>query len=461
MNKINFFDGSIRVERIDLDVNKQWIGTFEESVASENENHPIALYAKTLRKLRTLSQDISSCRDEILYAQKFKSKLNELGERLGLLKEHFSVDTNGDPLLVRGMNGEHIISPTHFERGAYFSHPHADHQLNVCSNQIPSIKIGKYVRFGRNAAVNAGGNITIGDGVWLSPGCLLLRQDHDPYGIPAIGARTTAMTRLPPIRLCDYAWVGRDAMMGWNGDYIGKASIIGTRSFVNSWVGDYSIVGDHGRILQYLPFKAFFLEKYKPTIDELMKITDWEAINSEWLNIYNNSDKDDYYDQQICEYLPEPKSRKVAALLIEPQNTAMLKLTSKYVTDVISSNREKFANFLQWTQDEKHNNIRFRSDLDFNTLPFSTAGYYHYRRKIGYDLVIVNNAPQEPGIVYHFLEELERILSVGGHLLYPISHFKDITRTFQDLEMTKMKTVKDIKIGTECFILIKKIDQEI
>lgn len=64
---------------------------------------------------------------------------------------------------------------------------------------MPSIKIGQYVRFGRNAAVNAGGDVEIGDGVWLSPGSQLLRQDHDPYGRLSIGSRTVAMTPITDV----------------------------------------------------------------------------------------------------------------------------------------------------------------------------------------------------------------------------------------------------------------------
>ncbi|MEV6029496.1 hypothetical protein [Streptomyces sp. NPDC052036] len=117
-----------------------------------------------------------------------KKFLGELAAELGLPEGHFSVDTSGDPLLVREGTGQHWILPTHFEGGAYFSAP-----------------------FGKGSGINAGGDITIGDGAWLSPGSPLLRQDHSAYGRPSIGARTVSMTHQPGIVLRDYAWMGHKA----------------------------------------------------------------------------------------------------------------------------------------------------------------------------------------------------------------------------------------------------------
>jgi acetyltransferase-like isoleucine patch superfamily enzyme len=361
----HYMDASVSVSPLELDSDIQALGALERALSSADVFQPVPRYVKTLRQLRKASQTISCHRDEIKFGVTFGERLKELGDDFGLSPQHFSVNTSGSPLLVKEQVGEHLISPTHFENGAYFSHPHADHQLEHSADELPSIKIGQYVRFGRNAAVNAGGDVEIGDGVWLSPGSQLLRQDHDPYGRLSIGSRTVAMTRLPPVKLCDYAWVGREAIVGWNADYLGKASIVGIRSFLNTWVGDYSIVGDQGKVLQYLPFKAHLMETYQPSIEQTLQVSD-------------------------C----------------------------------------------------------------FAKLPFASAGDFHYRRRLGYSLIVANSSPVDAEPCRVYVNELARVLAPEAMLLLPIT---DVLQAQLSVYQDLFHLRGEVEFDGASFMLMKKI----
>lgn len=91
--------------------------------------------------------------------QFFKKELKTLSQQCKLSSNHFQIDSDGDLLLIQNETGEHYISPTHFEKGAYFSSPHFDHELNFSSERIPKIHIGKFTRFGQGSAVNVGADV--------------------------------------------------------------------------------------------------------------------------------------------------------------------------------------------------------------------------------------------------------------------------------------------------------------
>ncbi|WP_349533926.1 acyltransferase [Leuconostoc citreum] len=281
----DFFDTKINIvkkEQVDKD----------ELLKPFNNESPIVDFNNVLKKTRSLSNKSENVLDEMKVMNYFKEQLSEYAIKYQLDSNYFLINNSGPILVVKTKQGQHYIKPTHFERGAYFSSPHFDHELNYSATQVPKIKIGKYTRFGQNSAVNVGANITIGDCVWLAPGSILLRQEHDAYGQPSIGARTVSMTNQPSIKIADFAWVGRDVIVGWSAGYIGKASIVGARSFINKWVGDYSIVGDHSKILKYLPFKAYLFEYFAPTLEDVLRISDWQRVEKQWTIFYKQHAED-------------------------------------------------------------------------------------------------------------------------------------------------------------------------
>ncbi len=406
-DKSDFINDHINIESHLYKEEVHTIGALEEQLKQQRDGdlgaiRPIIHYVAVLKELRKKSQSIASSHDEISFAHWAKDKLNDLGATLGLPAHHFSIDTSGEPLLIKEGLGEHVISPTHFENGAYLSHPHPDHQLDMAVQDIPQIKIGRYVRFGRNVSVNAGGNITIGDGVWLSPGSCLLRQDHDPYGRPSIASRTVAMTRQPPIRLADFSWIGREAMVGWDADYIGKFSIVATRSFLNSWVGDYSITGSYGKIIQYMPYKAAIMEALQPSLEDILQISDWEKINDHWLTVYAALELEQkglpsVISDKLKALLALLPSKKSKVLDMHPESGELLSLAASrnILADGVFVAGNAVATILQRVQNTGNYTVRLKTadPWGFNLkLPLTDSVTNVFTsRSSGYDLVVNNN----------------------------------------------------------------------
>lgn len=404
-NKKDFMDNRIRIEPYSHQAERHAIGALEEQLKQQRDGQtakPIIYYVAVLKELRKKSQSIASLHDEMSFAHWVKNKLDGLSATLGLSTQHFNIDTGGEPLVIKEGLGEHVILPTHFENGAYLSHPHPDHQLAVTAQDIPQIKIGRYVRFGKNASVNAGGHVTIGEGVWLSPGSCLLRQDHDPYGRPSVAARTVAMTKQPPIQLADFAWVGREAMVGWDADYIGKCAIVATRSFLNSWVGDYSITGSYGKIIQYMPYKAAFVESVRPSLEDILRISDWTKLQHHWLNIYAalNAEYGRFpsrISEKLITLLASLPSKRSKVLDMNPEQGELLSLAaSKSIfADGVFVESEAVAAILQRIQNTGNCTVRLKM-IDPHDIPLklpianSTTNIFTGKSS-GYDLVVNNN----------------------------------------------------------------------
>jgi acetyltransferase-like isoleucine patch superfamily enzyme len=449
MSKFDYFDSQSVVERVSAVDLPALLAQ-----ASTPDSHPIVRYAQTLKELRQQSAKIGNEQQQLAFGVTVRDALAKLGAELGLPEDHFSVDTSGDPLLVREGSGQHWILPTHFEGGAYFSAPHADHQFCLEAHQVPKIRIGRYARFGKGSGINAGGDITIGDGAWMSPGSLLLKQDHGAYGRPAVGARTVSMTSQPSIVLRDYAWVGRDALVGWNSDYIGLGGIVGTRSFINSWVGDYSIVGDHDRILQYLPYKAFLLGRYDLTVEEVIQISDWDRVNQDWRAVYAEDrarllpqDRHREQDREAAEYLAALGGRGHRVLLVRPRSLGLLPALAEARLDVATGSQALTPYLLQWADDQRSRRIRIRSDVDGAVLPFPSAGVFHYNKRVGYDLVV---SEYDETAVAVPLEELQRTLLPGGFVVVDRRNLSDAGHPDNLVE------TRELSLGGALFTVFEK-----
>lgn len=409
MSVSQYFDQSVRIDTVPV--------SSVQTTIDDRGATPVAIYARALRGLRSKSKNVGDELEQLEFGRLVAETLAGLQAELCLPDGHFSVDTSGEPLLISEGTGSHWVMPTNFENGAYFSTPHADHQYELTAMELPRIRIGKYVKFGKGAGVNAGGDIVIGDGSWLSPGSLLLRQDHTAYGRPSVGSRTVAMTRQPGIRMGEFSWVGRDAMVGWNCDYIGTGGIIGTRSFVNSWVGDHAIVGDHDRILHYQPFKAFLADRYHPTVEETLRITDWQRIDEDWRVVYAKTRKSlqgPAFDADLAGWLKESVGPNYRALVIEPRALSFLDLFDGARLDIAAGDTALTPYILQWAMDHRNRRIRVRTDLTDGTLPLETSGHQHYLKKVGYEVIVYEydeSATELP------LAEIQRPLASGGLLI--------------------------------------------
>ncbi|MBC3468620.1 hypothetical protein [Pseudomonas sp. RW10S2] len=439
----------VLVQPIDLAQGGRFLTEFEVDLHTTTPKSPIADYTAVLRQLREEVKSVATFRDEIEFGKRFRDRLNQLAARHQLPDTHFSIDTSGDPLIVREGDGEHLVSPTHFENGAYFSHPHADHQLRWTADRLPHIQIGRYVRFGRNCSVNAGGDVKIGDYAWLSPGSQLLRQDHDPYGRPSVAARTVAMTRLPAVTIEPYAWIGREAMIGWNADYLGKASIVAARTFLNGWVGDYSVTGDRGKVLQYLPYKAYLFEINKFAFIDSLRVTDWAEIDSEWRGLYALRAKD-HRDKAT---LPDGIINGKNVLVVAPDTPNFVNSLSAQSIDVIGRDRDICADILQLCVERRKYNLRYRGDLTATRLPFPTAGTEHYRRDIGYDAVVSFDETHDPSLLY----EIYRVTKHGGQILTREEDFDRLVSALTDRGHAGGTTVSGtVEIGGIRYLQLQK-----
>jgi acetyltransferase-like isoleucine patch superfamily enzyme len=434
-DKNDYINEHINIEQHAYREKGHTIGALEKQLQQQRDGNlgairPIIHYVAVLKEMRKKSQSIASFHDEISFAHWAKDKLNDLAATLGLPADHFSIDIRGEPLLIKEGRGEHVISPTHFENGAYLSHPHPDHQLDMAAHDIPQIKIGRYARFGRNVSVNAGGNITIGDGVWLSPGSCLLRQDHDPYGRPSIASRTVAMTRQPPIQLADFAWVGREAMVGWDADYIGKFAIVATRSFLNSWVGDYSITGSYGKIIQYMPYKAAILEALQPSLEDILQISDWEKINTHWLTAYAALELEQkklpsVISDKLKTLLALLPSKKSKVLDMHPERGELLSLAaSKNIwADSVFVADSAVAIILQRVQNTGNYTVRLKTADPWGLnlkLPLADSVTNVFTgRSSGYDLVVNNNVRKiSTHELNQLLAEAARVSNKNGKIFF-------------------------------------------
>jgi hypothetical protein len=147
----------------------------------DRKRHPIVLFNDAIRQVRQQSAGTKTLQDELQIARLLAAKLESVSKILHLPDDHFSVDTSGEAFAVSNSQGQHYILPTHFEKGAYFSSPHFDHELNYSALQIPKIRIGKYVQFGIGSCINVGGDLSIGDYAWLAPGSVLLMCRVPPH----------------------------------------------------------------------------------------------------------------------------------------------------------------------------------------------------------------------------------------------------------------------------------------
>lgn len=200
-----------------------------------------------------------------------------------------------------------------------------------------------------------------------------------------------AMTTQPPIHIADYAWIGRDAIVGWGVRYIGKRSIVGARSFINKWVGDYSIVGDHSKILGYLSYKAYFMEYYSPSLKDVLQISDWEKIFEEWKNYYNKNIKTfKNIFPSLTSFVQEKLSIKSRVLIINPTTPSLFAdFPKKAALDILIKDKSLLPFILQEAQNMGMQNVRTRILENLEQLPLE-ANLSVIGRETGYDLMFVN-----------------------------------------------------------------------
>ncbi|HUC90041.1 MAG TPA: hypothetical protein VMR45_04520 [Patescibacteria group bacterium] len=359
-------------------------------------------------------------------ARELKARLGHVASVVGLPEGHFSIDTSGSPLTVVEGTGAHTLLPTHFEAGSYFNQPHADHQLDYPAERVPRLQVGPYVRFGGKVGINAGGDVKIGTGAWFAPGSYVLLQDHSGYERPSVGARTVASTRLPGITVEDYAMVGRQSMVKWDVDYIGRGAVVAMRSTIGKEVGDYSIVGDRDKVLGYLPYRAAFIEYGKPSFEDLLKISDWGQVKSDWLKQHSR-----FMSEAGCtnvvpamgELLRTVNAKRRATMLdMNPGIGNNMLEASRLGISVtgVAPTREMFPVILQRAEDAHTYNLKLRGEVSPTDLPYKDGGKDALRNSTaGFNLVL--NVQRDPSTPQEEmcaqLSEAARVAAPGGDVV--------------------------------------------
>ncbi|MES2407625.1 MAG: hypothetical protein V4528_09910 [Pseudomonadota bacterium] len=457
----DLFDSSLDLHKLPFDAGTGPIGSFEQELlslsngaSSMREVTPIVAYVSVLRAVRALSNQTSNYQQEIGVAHAMADGLSTLGAELGLPEGYYDVDTSGEPIVLREGLGEHVILPTHFEKGAYFSNPHADHQLRLEARALPRIKIGQYTRFGGGVGVNAGGDVTIGNAVWLSPGAYILKQNHDPYGRPSVGSRTVAMTQMPKIRFADYAWVGKEAIVGWAADYIGKAAIVASRSFVNGWVGDYSITGNNNKVVQYLPYKAAAFELFELDFEGMLRIANWQRVNDYWICLFeefNRARPKSLALPSVTTLLGSDARRGARLLDMNPGlGDHLLQAAQRgLLADGVSQDRKTFPFILQRLRDVANKTVRLRGDVHPGHLPFETGAYVATQHKtVGYEVVLDTGLPSDikwPQLRARFREAV-RVAKPEASIVYSVQGEYDYSEL---IAVAKGHLLELVQEGTE------------
>lgn len=455
----HLFDNSVVLEPFKFENNKHPIGNLEMHIRELNNGaanvYPIAYYINIINKIRALSQKTKDAYDEMMVAIKLKEELKDMAVSLGLPEKHFDIDTSGDPIIIKEKNGEHLILPTHFEKGAYFSAPHADHQLYLPIEQLPRLRIGKYTRFGSGVGINTGGYVNIGNYVWFSPGSYLLMQNHRAYGRLSIASRTPSMTDLSSITVCDYAWIGKEATLGWYTDYVGKGASVAFKSTVNSIVGDYSLTGDRGRILDYFPYKAAVVENMGATLEDILKISNWSAVQQMWKEFYSDIMKQHPVKKplRIVENALNDMRHKEALNILDLEpgigNNLLLCSGKDIQATGMSESRENFAVILQRLKDNNQKNVRLIGDIDIDKLYLHDYGKNLLNeRRIVYDLVLNTEYKKKKPLesIKKQMEGAIKLTRINGEIILGVHYDTD---TDSILEFARDADTDLISHGTD------------
>lgn len=117
------------------------------------------------------------------------------------------------------------------------------------------LRIGNRSRIGPYAHIGAALSLTIGEGVGVATGVLIIDHDHD-FRDPRKGYYNTGYLLASPIVIHDNAWIGERAIV-LKGVTIGKGAIIGAGALVNRDVPEYSIaVGVPAKVVRRFDFDA-------------------------------------------------------------------------------------------------------------------------------------------------------------------------------------------------------------
>ncbi len=405
------------------------VEAFENKLITLAEMTPAYAHSMVWSKLKDARNKVKTFKDEIKLAELWREKLGELARAFGLPDDHISIDTGGPilhvhPVEVSGETlgpsghplhfqiignkderypyrmgvgrGFEAILPTHIQNTGYGTpaHPEMEQELQA-KDAIPSIKIGKYVRFGGSFNPQGSESWVIGDNAWLGQGCYFISQEH-PADLPAQLARSRQFTSFPGMNIGSWSWIAKQAQVLYRTQYIGKAAVVASHAKINNWVSDYSLVTDNGHIAFY-PEKAFVLDKLGITDTKDVLSLDWRKVEGLWQREYNDWRRETHAtDDNIAEALDLVRERPASRVLFMGAEHANLANVVRAATnnpgeysirriDVLTTDSTEVAYTMQSLNSLRNQNTRFRRVESLGDIPI---GKFYAEPE--YDLVVVD-----------------------------------------------------------------------
>ena len=161
------------------------------------------------------------------------------GFRKFFLEKNISIDTN-------------VLLDAHYESRGIFINNNVEIHKNVIittgHGDKGKIKISENSKIGPNVCIYGNGGIEIGKNVMIAGNSVVVASSHnfENISVPIINQGFSAIG----IKIADDVWIGSNSVV-LDGVSIGKGSIIGCSSVVNSDIPDFSIaVGRPAKVIK-------------------------------------------------------------------------------------------------------------------------------------------------------------------------------------------------------------------
>lgn len=161
------------------------------------------------------------------------------GFRKFFLEKNISIDTS-------------VLLDAHYESKGIYIHKNVEIHKNVIlstgQGEKGEIKIQENSKIGPNVCIYGNGGVEIGKNVLIAGNCLIVASSHnfEKINIPIINQGFSSVG----IKIGDDVWIGANSVI-LDGVNIGKGSIIGSSSVVNSDIPNFSIaVGSPAKVIR-------------------------------------------------------------------------------------------------------------------------------------------------------------------------------------------------------------------
>lgn len=108
------------------------------------------------------------------------------------------------------------------------------------------VHIGRGVRISENVRIDCSAPVIVSDNVWISENVMILGHEHNIYGKKFKDSKDIIVTK--GIRIYEDAWIGTNAIILPQVNFIGRGSVIGAGSVVTKDIKDYEIVAGNPAI---------------------------------------------------------------------------------------------------------------------------------------------------------------------------------------------------------------------